>query len=92
MSNILELRSLVPTSIWFGWYRLVIMFCALIFFPGVRSRTGNGADVVVVVVVVVVVDDDGDDDDESLSSMLDAKEGGAVDDVVVIAEISTANK
>ena len=88
MSNILELRSLVPTSIWFGWYRLVIMFCALMFFPGVRSRTGNGC---VAVVVVVVVDDDDVADEISLSSMLDAK-GGEVDDDVVIAEISTANK
>ena len=64
------------------------MFCALMFFPGVRSRTGNGC---VAVVVVVVVDDDDVADEISLSSMLDAK-GGAVDDVVVIAEISTVNK
>lgn len=69
------------------------MFCALMLFPGVRSRTGNGCCAGDVVVGVVVVGD-GDDitDAISLSSMLDAKEGGAVDDVVVIAEISTANK
>lgn len=72
------------------------MFCALMFFPGVRSRTGNGADVVVV--GVVDDDDDGDDDadvaDEiSLPSVVDVEgreEEEEADDVIV--EMSTANK